>query len=239
MISIAPCDLRSLEAPPSDAERQAIDALLGAEPAAAQGSWSSAKARRHLLLPALHAAQGRVGFISPGGPWLHLPTPRGSTGRGLWRREFLRALRPQRAPAGGVACVRRHRLQGCRRRTGDRRPVAGSRRGRRPAGRSRLAPQSVSRPVRAGPRGAVCSRWRSAGRRRHRSADARARPRGPRAWTARSGEPARAAAGGGAGPEAARACGPDRSLEPRRLPRCRWLSRAPTRHRDWPGRGAA
>ena len=59
-------DLRSLEAPPSDAERQAIDALLGAEPAAAQGSWSSAKARRHLLLPALHAAQGRVGFISPG-----------------------------------------------------------------------------------------------------------------------------------------------------------------------------
>jgi NADH-quinone oxidoreductase subunit F len=39
----------------SDAERQAIDAAIAAGPAA-----------RHLLLPALHAAQSRVGYISEG-----------------------------------------------------------------------------------------------------------------------------------------------------------------------------
>ncbi len=59
-------DLRALEAPPTDVERAAIDAVLGPAPEALSGSWPSAKARRHLLLPALHAAQGRVGFVSPG-----------------------------------------------------------------------------------------------------------------------------------------------------------------------------
>ena len=59
-------DLRALESPPSDVERVAIDAVLGPEPALPSASWSSAQGRRHLLLPALHAAQARVGFVSPG-----------------------------------------------------------------------------------------------------------------------------------------------------------------------------
>ena len=48
-------DLRLLEAEPSPEEREAIDALLG-----------DAGERRDLLLPALQAAQARIGFVSEG-----------------------------------------------------------------------------------------------------------------------------------------------------------------------------
>jgi NADH-quinone oxidoreductase subunit F len=48
-------DLRLLQAEPSDAEREAIDALL-----------ADAGERRDLLLPALQAAQSRIGFVSEG-----------------------------------------------------------------------------------------------------------------------------------------------------------------------------
>jgi NADH-quinone oxidoreductase subunit F len=60
-------DLRLLEAEPSDAERGAIDAVLGA-PASANGNRTARAARdsRHLLLPALRAAQRRVGWVSEG-----------------------------------------------------------------------------------------------------------------------------------------------------------------------------
>jgi NADH-quinone oxidoreductase subunit F len=56
-------DLHFSSAAPDDAERGAVDALLGA--------WSDergadARGRRHLLLPALHAVQERVGWISAG-----------------------------------------------------------------------------------------------------------------------------------------------------------------------------
>ncbi|HKE19018.1 MAG TPA: NAD(P)H-dependent oxidoreductase subunit E [Kofleriaceae bacterium] len=59
-------DLRPIHAEPSAAEREAVDALLGAPEAAAPRGLSDARARRHLLLPALHAVQARTGWISPG-----------------------------------------------------------------------------------------------------------------------------------------------------------------------------
>jgi NADH-quinone oxidoreductase subunit F len=59
-------DLRLLEAEPSDAERGAIDAVLGTA-AAANGRIARAdRTQRHLLLPALRAAQRRVGWVSEG-----------------------------------------------------------------------------------------------------------------------------------------------------------------------------
>jgi NADH-quinone oxidoreductase subunit F len=59
-------DLRLLDAEPSDAERDAIDAVVGE---AAQNGGRVARAdrnSRHLLLPALRAAQRRIGFVSEG-----------------------------------------------------------------------------------------------------------------------------------------------------------------------------
>ena len=74
-------DIRRVEASPSGAERQAIDALLGPPISAwdggARGSKRDAhvatvggadsRAMRHLLLPALQALQARIGWISEGG----------------------------------------------------------------------------------------------------------------------------------------------------------------------------
>jgi NADH-quinone oxidoreductase subunit F len=60
-------DLRPIPTPPTDEERAAIDATLGPSPAGNQPtSLSHARSERHLLLPALHAAQLRTGWISPG-----------------------------------------------------------------------------------------------------------------------------------------------------------------------------
>jgi NADH-quinone oxidoreductase subunit F len=59
-------DLRLLDAEPSDAERDAIDAVVGR---AVQNGGRVARAdrsSRHLLLPALRAAQRRIGFVSEG-----------------------------------------------------------------------------------------------------------------------------------------------------------------------------
>jgi NADH-quinone oxidoreductase subunit F len=59
-------DLRLLSAEPSDAEREAIDVVVGA---AAENNNRVARAdrgNRHLLLPALRAAQRRVGWVSEG-----------------------------------------------------------------------------------------------------------------------------------------------------------------------------
>jgi len=73
-------DLRLPDATPSEAEREAVDGVLGA----ATSGWAGgeraiafegrvahggheARERRHLLLPALHALQARAGWISPGG----------------------------------------------------------------------------------------------------------------------------------------------------------------------------
>src|SRR5262249_57486353 len=74
-------DIRRIEAEPPDAERAAIDALLGPP----RSSWDGgprgdprdahvssvggreSRAERHLLLPALQALQSRVGWVSEGG----------------------------------------------------------------------------------------------------------------------------------------------------------------------------
>ena len=72
-------DLHLLDAEPTAEERDAVDALLGAPTSGWDGGvrdpvrdthvahgGHAARARRHLLLPALHAVQSRVGWISEG-----------------------------------------------------------------------------------------------------------------------------------------------------------------------------
>ncbi len=73
-------DLHLLNAEPTDEEREALDLFLGApesgweggtrdprrDPHTASGG-HAARQQRHLLLPALHAIQSRVGWISEGG----------------------------------------------------------------------------------------------------------------------------------------------------------------------------
>jgi NADH-quinone oxidoreductase subunit F len=72
-------DLRDIEAAPTDAERAAVDAVLGPSESGWEGgarrpdldghaARGGARARdhRHLLLPALHGVQDRLGWISPG-----------------------------------------------------------------------------------------------------------------------------------------------------------------------------
>ncbi|MEV0785781.1 NAD(P)H-dependent oxidoreductase subunit E [Streptomyces sp. NPDC050423] len=73
-------DLKYTGAAPTDAERQAVDALLGPPPSGwegaaarsdedlrwARGGAAAAKDRRDQLLPALHAVNDRVGWISEG-----------------------------------------------------------------------------------------------------------------------------------------------------------------------------
>jgi len=78
-------DLKIGTAEPTAIERAAVDALLGAPPSSWEGGardggvvlgesdlrvargGHAARARRHLLLPALHALQDRVGWVSEGG----------------------------------------------------------------------------------------------------------------------------------------------------------------------------
>jgi NADH-quinone oxidoreductase subunit F len=68
-------DVRLLDAEPTEAERDAVDAFLGpslqtwagdGNGHAAHGG-QSARAQRHMLLPTLHALHERAGWISPGG----------------------------------------------------------------------------------------------------------------------------------------------------------------------------
>ena len=62
-------DLRHTEREPSRDERAAIDELLGPEPEGGEPtlSFRESRARRQRLLPALHALQDRVGWVSPAG----------------------------------------------------------------------------------------------------------------------------------------------------------------------------
>jgi NADH-quinone oxidoreductase subunit F len=59
-------DLRLLEAEPTAAEREAIDAVVGPGQLNTDRVWRSDRTQRHLLLPALRAAQRRVGWVSEG-----------------------------------------------------------------------------------------------------------------------------------------------------------------------------
>src|SRR5256885_16203954 len=63
-------DLRFRDVAPAGAERAAVDAVLGPEPSGnglrSTSTGHEARARRDLLLPALHAVNDRVGWISEG-----------------------------------------------------------------------------------------------------------------------------------------------------------------------------
>jgi NADH-quinone oxidoreductase subunit F len=59
-------DLKLLDAEPSEAERSAIDAVVGAEPENGNRIARRDRHARHLLLPALRAAQRRIGWVTPG-----------------------------------------------------------------------------------------------------------------------------------------------------------------------------
>jgi NADH-quinone oxidoreductase subunit F len=59
-------DINLLDAAPTDAEREAIDAVVGEADAASERVARADRTKRHLLLPALRAAQLRVGWVSEG-----------------------------------------------------------------------------------------------------------------------------------------------------------------------------
>jgi NADH-quinone oxidoreductase subunit F len=59
-------DLKLLEAEVAPAERDAIDAVIGAEPEESNRVARRDRNRRQLLLPALRAAQRRTGWVTPG-----------------------------------------------------------------------------------------------------------------------------------------------------------------------------
>ncbi len=60
-------DLRAIAATPTDAERGAVDGVLGPAGEDVPAGLRAAKSRRTLLLPGLHALQARLGWVSPGG----------------------------------------------------------------------------------------------------------------------------------------------------------------------------
>jgi NADH-quinone oxidoreductase subunit F len=59
-------DLKLIDAEPTGAEREAIDAVVGVEATNGNRVVRRDRGRRHLLLPALRAAQRRVGWVTPG-----------------------------------------------------------------------------------------------------------------------------------------------------------------------------
>jgi NADH-quinone oxidoreductase subunit F len=59
-------DLKLLDAEPTDEEREAIDAVVGTEAPDGNRVARRDRHRRQLLLPALRAAQRRVGWVTPG-----------------------------------------------------------------------------------------------------------------------------------------------------------------------------
>jgi NADH-quinone oxidoreductase subunit F len=59
-------DLKLLDAEPTAAERDAVDAVVGTEAPDGHRVARRDRNRRHLLLPALRAAQRRVGWVTPG-----------------------------------------------------------------------------------------------------------------------------------------------------------------------------
>jgi len=60
-------DLRAIAATPTDAERDAVDGVLGPDVEDVPTGLPAAKTRRTLLLPGLHALHDRIGWVSPGG----------------------------------------------------------------------------------------------------------------------------------------------------------------------------
>ena len=117
-------DLHLTTAAPTEEERAAVDALLGAPESGWHGAerdadthrvargGRAARDQRHLLLPALHALQGRVGWISEGGLNYVCERLDGPAGRGLRRGDVLRHVQGGAAAQDGGPRLRRHRLPG-------------------------------------------------------------------------------------------------------------------------------
>ena len=105
-------DLHLTSARATAEERAAVDELLGPEPAdAIEGRFSRAghavREQRTLLLPALHALQGRIGWISEGGlNYVCERLTRPARG-GLRGRHVLRDVQRGAAAGHGGACLRR------------------------------------------------------------------------------------------------------------------------------------
>ena len=248
----------------ADRERAAVDALLGparrraGTAARATSARDGRIARRrpaggaceraHLLLPALHAVQDRVGWVSRGALnyiCRRLTVPPAEA----WGvRHLLPPVRDRAAAAGRGPRLRRHRLPAARRRGALRRARAAS--SARPARRAAAGDRA---PGCAAPASACASarrrRWSSGPARRasrepcwRRSRDARPSC-APGATLAELSAPAgtlrrRCARLGAAGrrPGAAARCarvGVGRSGEPRRL------SRARAATGRWPGRSSS
>ena len=233
-------DLRLLDAEPTAAERDAVDAFLGPPLADLGGDrrdrrtatpphgGHAAREQRHLLLPALHALQERAGWISPGGlnyvaRRLTVP-PADVYGVATFYALFSIEPRPPRVVhvCDDIAC----------RCAGSEALIAELEERFGPEGNDvdGLAAQPVPGPVRPRAGGA-------AHRGRRRPARARAAPStptassGPRPARRRPRRRRRAAAGRRPEPAAAAPRRPRRPREPRRLPRPRRLRGAAARVR--------
>ena len=96
-------DLHPIHAEPSAEEREAIDALLGPPPPEAPRGLRHARALRHLLLPALHAAQARAGWVSPGA-LLRVPRARCAAAEGYGVASFYPCSPCPRPPVVAHVC---------------------------------------------------------------------------------------------------------------------------------------
>ena len=149
-----------MQAEPSADERAAVDELLGAPESAWDGALErsafdhrvargGAEARddRHLLLPALHALQGAVGWISPGGMNYVCERLTVPPAEAYGVATFYAMFSTEERPAHGAARLRRHRVPAA---------AAGPTIDRTPDARtaSGVVREPVPRAVRAGARGA-------------------------------------------------------------------------------------
>ena len=143
-------DVHLLDAEPTTAERDAIDAFLGppmsswvgaergADGHAADGG-RAARAERHRLLPTLHALHERAGWISPGALNYiarRLTVPPADV---YGVATFYALFSLDAASAAGSTCVRRRGLPVRRLGSADRNP-----------GASRSAPRAPTSTARAG-----------------------------------------------------------------------------------------
>ena len=239
-------DLRLLDAEPTAAERDAVDAFLGPSLATWSGTDAienghaahgghAARAQRHMLLPTLHALHERAGWISPGGlnyvaQRLTVP-PADVYGVATFYALFSTEERPPRVVhvCDDVACRcagSEELIAELKERFGpEDTDVDGASWLRSPClGQCDRAPAALLTEA-----GDDAARARADARRRRRahrrSSAARTPPAPPSTTPPQQGDPSAAAA-------APRR--PGRSREPRRLPRPRRLRRAAARDRARP-----
>ncbi len=220
-------DLHPIQAKPTDAERAAVDAVLGPAEVEPVLGLREAEARRHLLLPALHAAQGRVGWVSPGAlgyicARLHVPP---AEGYGVASFYSLFSLKERPAVVAHVCDDIACKAAGADALCAELEGSLGESFGAEPLPRALRA--GAGGDARGGGRGALRARLRA----RHR----RARPARRRGSHVRRSPADGPPAGRCSGPAPAPPRGQGRPGEPRRLPRARRLPSAAQRAGDGPG----